>query len=317
MLTKQQVQDALRYNSGRVTKNLDLETLPWPWDSITGKEFVWATALFQCRQRLVVDGKLGPNTEKKIRLLYRAEDDTKVEVPTKRPAPLPVNDPKRFSNAVIVDGVRIVLPDSFIAAGITASNYLDDDEPHFNHSPRTEEVQHFVLHETCGNTADGCKNTLKKKGYGVQLILAPNGHLSCHGDLLNDRMVHANQLNGTSVGIEVVNPYAPQYIRDKAIWANIIPAEWWTWCPDKKDRRYVTPTPNQMAAIRLLAHWICHLTGIPYRFPTRGLSKRQRQIPGMDKKPRPKPGPGVVAHRDFAGHADGRYMLLDLIERAG
>lgn len=314
MLTKKQAFDAVRYNmdkSGTLYAKVDL---PWPWSDVWGDVFVWATALFQKEYGMVVDGKLGVGT---LATIKKAANNTSVETPSKKMAPPPHKGLRKFkhSNAIIVDGARVQLPDEFLADDLTASNYMDDEEPHFKHRERSVKLVHFVLHETCGNTAKGCMNTLLKRGYGVQLILAPSGHLSCHGDLVRDRMIHANQLNDTSFGVEIVNPYAPKYVRDKAIFFNTIPAQWWTWCPDKKDRRYVTPTPSQMAAIRLLAPWLCEITGVPYRFPTKGLNKRKRKIDGLTLKPKAKPGPGVVCHGDFSKHSDGRYILENLIGR--
>ena len=314
MLTKQHVQDATRYNAKRVQNfRLDINELPWPLSNGDTTVFVWATALFQSEKGLTVDGKFGPATQKKL-------DDTSVEKLIKPGTEMPggfatVVAPDAYSNVVIANGLRHRLPEDFLAAGLSASNYIDDGEVHFKHRARGAVPIHFVLHETCGNTASGCVSTLQRRGYGVQLIMAPSGHLQCHGDLVRDRMVHANHLNETSFGIEVVNPYAPKYVRDNAVFADKIPAEWWTWCPDKKDRRYVTPTRTQMAAIRLLAPWLCEISGVPFRFPTSDLSKKKRQISGLDKKPKAKPGPGIVAHRDFASHSDGRYMLEDLIGR--
>lgn len=218
-----------------------------------------------------------------------------------------------FSNAIIVNEARILLPDEILKAGVTATNFEDDGEPRFKHRERQGDVLSFVIHETCGNTAQGCKNTLLRRGYGVQLILAPNGHLSCHGDLVLDQMTHANQLNKVSFGCEIVNPYSPAYVRDKAIWGRTMPAQWWTWVPKGAIRRYVLPTERQMRAIRVLAPWLCQITGVPYEFPTAKLNRFNRKIKGWDRKPKARPGPGVVAHRDFAGHADGRYILEDLI----
>jgi len=345
MLTKIQLTVAIRYNATQCGKLYDVGDMPWPWSEAKPDLFAWATANFQLENRLTVDGKMGPKT---FRAVMKAEGDTSVEVPIppkdpslpKPPTPPPYGklSDSKFSNAIIVDGERVELPSEFLAAGMTASNYLEDDEPHFKHGERVGELIHFVLHETCGNTAQGCKNTLKKKGYGVQLILAPSGHLSCHGDLVRDRMVHANQLNDTSFGIEIVNPYNPIFVNDKAIWYNTLKRLWWTWVPALKTRkginkgiqsllkrrglkavpkRYVTPTPPQMAAIRLLVPWLCELTSVPYRFPTKGLNKKKRKIDGLTMKPRGRPGPGVVAHRDFASHADGRYILEDLLVRKG
>jgi len=312
MLTKAQVSAAIRYNASRAGKLYSVADLPWPWAKAEPPSFAWATALFQTGHGLTVDGQLGPKT---LRLIDREEDDTSVERPTKTHTSSSAKEKPvgEFSNAIVVDGARVLLPDQLIDAGMTASNYLDDGEPHFKHRARTKPLIHFVLHETCGNTAQGCKNTILRKGYGVQLILAHDGHLSCHGDLVRDRMVHANQLNDTSFGMEVVNPYAPKYVRDHSIWTRIIKAFWWTWCPDKKDRRYVTPTAPQMDVARLLVPWLCSLTGVPFRFPTKGLHKKKRQIDGLTMKPKGRPGAGVVAHRDFASHSDGRFMLEDLI----
>jgi len=47
---------------------------------------------------------------------------------------------------------------------------------------------------------------------------------------------------------------------------------------------------------------------------TAGLGRGHAKIKGWDAKPAAVPGPGVVAHRDFAGHADGRYLLEQLME---
>jgi hypothetical protein len=315
LLTKIQVAEAIRYNEDKSGSLYNVVDLPWPWEGADPNTFAWVTAVFQLGHDLKVDGQLGPKT---LKMILRVQDNTSVERPVKTNLSSSVEKAvEKFSNAIVVDGARVLLPDQMLDAGMTASNFLDDGEPYFKHRTRTKPLIHFVLHETCGNTAQGCKNTILRKGYGVQLILAHDGHLSCHGDLVRDRMVHANQLNDTSFGMEVVNPYAPKYVRDKSIWHSLIKALWWTWCPDKKDRRYVTPTAPQMDVARLLVPWLCSLTGVPYRFPTKGLNKKKRQIDGLTMKPKGRPGPGVVAHQDHSSHADGRYMLEDLIGRAG
>jgi hypothetical protein len=211
----------------------------------------------------------------------------------------------------IVVGYRTINP----PGRIKAKNYIIDGEPHFKHTERIKTLQHLVLHETAGRSADACKATLLKKGYGVHLILDRDGTLSCHGDLKLNVMAHANQCNATSVGIEVVNPYAPRLawgMKDIAF----CEAVWWTWCPNKEDRRYVLPTNAQLEVLLVLVPWLCAVTGIPYEFPTAGLSKKKHKITGWNKPPlgwSSQPGPGIVAHQDFAKHADGRYLLEYLI----
>lgn len=214
----------------------------------------------------------------------------------------------------VTEKSRFIIDAEFIdpPEGVTVKNFVFDGEPQFKCKPRKKTLTHFVLHETAGRTAKGCKSSLVKKGYGVQLILDRNGIVSCHGDLANDVMVHANQLNGTSIGIEVVNPYAPEIAKGMNI--ATIPADWWTWCPNKTDRRYVLPTKAQLDTLVILVPWLCDKLGIPYVFPTAGLNAKKRKITGWQL--RAKPGPGVVAHRDFASHADGRYLLEYLMTHA-
>jgi hypothetical protein len=213
----------------------------------------------------------------------------------------------------IINGKQVECPN-----GIVVKNYIDASlfspvEPKFKCSPRKQKLEHFVLHETAGRSAKGCKDTLIKKGYGVHLILDRDGTLTCHGDLATDVMVHANQLNATSIGIEVVNPYAPMLAKGmKDI--EYIPAEWWTWCPKdpttgKIDKRYVLPTKIQLATLKVIVPFLCEQLGIPYEFPTKDLNAKQQQVKPVGLMRKMIPGPGIVAHRDFAKHSDGRYLL--------
>jgi hypothetical protein len=211
---------------------------------------------------------------------------------------------------------RFIIDAEFIEPpeGVIVKNFVFDGEPQFKCKPRKKRLDHFVLHETAGRTAKGCKKTLLKKGYGVHLILDRDGTISCHGDLATDVMIHANQLNKTSVGIEVINPYAPSIARGMDY--ETIPARWWTWCNPKEDRRYVLPTKAQLETLLKIVPFLCKRLEIPYVFPTIGLNAKQRKIKGWMIPPRAKPGPGVVAHRDFASHSDGRYLLGYLIQHA-
>jgi|GEM_PF-4529670 len=221
------------------------------------------------------------------------------------------------SNRLIINDRSTELPRELLSAGITSSNYRDDWHhricPHFRAKPRKKHLDHLVLHETAGNSATGCIRTLQRKRYGVHLIIWGNGHISNHLDLMDETGVHANQCNKTSVGIEIVNPYAPSLV--KPIWGigDFLSAQWWTWCPDKKDRRYVLPHEAQLKTLRYLIPWLCDYLDIPYKFPTRHLNNKQRKIKRWWL--RRKPGRGVVAHRDFGRHADGRYPLEQQMEQ--
>jgi len=206
----------------------------------------------------------------------------------------------------IINGLSVSPPE-----GIVVANYIDNGEPHFKSKLRKKKLQHFVLHETAGPTAQGCKNTLLKKGYGVQLIMDRSGRISQHGDLLRDQMVHANQLNSTSIGIEIVNPYAPSLAKGVKN-VKFLPAEWWTWCIGG-DRRYVCPTDAQLEVLYTLVPWVCRQLEIPIEFPTRNLGPKKRRVFGWQL--RAKPESGIVAHQDFSSHSDGRFPLEYLYKR--
>lgn len=221
------------------------------------------------------------------------------------------------SNCIVIDTRRVELPPSVVAAGGVARNYLDDGEPRLTNDIREQPLTTFVLHETSGNSASGCKATLKKKRLGVHLILDKDGTLTCHADLARDVCWHAGQANGISVGIEVVNAYRPEASRPPQ--GETIPAQWWTWVPKGRPREYVCPTDVQMAVLKPLVPWLCGLLSIPYVFPTAALDAKKPQIAGWRLPPlgwRAKPPAGVVAHRDFSAHADGRYLLEAVINAA-
>lgn len=316
MLNEMQVAKAMKYNTIQAGTLYDVDDLPEPLPSLGGEKFAQWVANFQMENGMTVDGKLGPKTLVAVRIQH-------VEGVEATREPDSVTKTEGVSNCIIIRGKRVRLPQDMLDAGFSATNYLDDGEPRFKFRARRRKVIHFVLHETCGNTADGCKGTLLRKGSGVQLIQDEDGNYSCHGDVVLDRMVHANHLNETSFGCEQVNPYSPLYVRDKTIWHNVLQKQWWTWVPSVKmkgvaallkkkgwvsvPKQYVTLTARQVESMRMFAPWICEQADVPYQFPTVGLSRFKRQMT--------YPGAGVVAHRDFSTHSDGRYMLESLIKR--
>lgn len=270
------------------------------------KCFAYLTALFQIEHALKVDGKLGPNTWSAMRAGIREGrypmSDERDNVPTRRGA----------SNALVVGGKSIKAPDKFREADFGITNFVDDDEVRFEARHRTKNVTHFVIHESVTTSAADTVRVLQSRDLGVHLILAPDGHLSCHNDLVDDQPVHANQLNGTSVGIEVVNPYATKWLVEP--WKEVVRARSWTWVPEDSTRQYVLPTPSQKECLELLVPWLTELlNGLPLSFPTKHLGWRQKRIDGW--RDGAKLGPGIVAHQDFAAKSDGRWLLEQLIEK--
>jgi len=345
---------AIKYNSIRAGKLWKQEELPWPLSmeikipiasyrnfafAADSQTFVFLVATFQKLNGLLPDGKLGPATlaaMKTMSIPLLAENlaahDFETEEGDDRALPDEMaisTEPHRrgISNCLIINGKSVMLPDSMLKLGITASNYIDDGEKHFDQHRKRSGVTHFVIHESVTMSAAQTNRVLDKKrdrsakkgqngakgwDYGIHLNLAPDGHISCHADLIKHRLVHANQLNDEAIGLEVVNPYHPAF--GGAPFTNIIKGPWWCWKPKGRERLYTTPTPQQMRAIYPLCVFLAEaIPGLPLEFPTRDLSSRQTRIKGW--KDGAQPDPGIVAHRDFASHADGRYLLEHCIEQ--
>lgn len=206
---------------------------------------------------------------------------------------------------IVIQGKEVELPEE-----LQSTNFISDGEPHLFNKKRKKQLQHIVIHETTGVTARRCKETLARKKLGIHLILARDGKLSCHADLINDVCHHGNQLNQTSIGIEVVNPYYPKIGKVVSYPVVVIPSKWWTHTQGKS-KGYVLPTDEQITTLKIVVPWLCKQLNIPYAFPTWYLNKTQRRIKGWMLKR--KPDSGIVAHRDFASHSDGRWILERLI----
>ena len=349
---------AIKYNLGKAGKLWRQEDLPWPLSfnvmnkffiDVDSQMFVTVVAMFQNIHGLLPDGKLGPATYALMRstpaIVFesveshdfegeQAGDDGEIEDDGERSIAIPpdreVIAPARtgVSNCLIIRSKKVMLPQEMLDLGITASNYLDDGEKHFDQHRKRGSVTHFVIHESVTMSAaqtnrvlDAKRRKSAKKGknrgkgwdYGIHLNLAPDGHISCHADLVEHRLVQANQLNNESFGIEVVNPYNPKFGRGP--FTEVIPGPWWCWKPQNGKKVYTLPTPAQMRAIYPLCKFLAEVVpGLPFEFPTADLNAKKGRI--KDWRKGAKPDPGIVAHRDFASHADGRYLLEHVIEMA-
>jgi hypothetical protein len=98
----------------------------------------------------------------------------------------------------------------------------------------------------------------------------------------------------------------------------VIPAPWWCWVPKNAQPLYTLPTPAQLVAIDHLSKFLAaSLPDLPMIFPTAELGPSNGRIKDWRKPHRRKPAtPGIVAHRDFASHADGRYLLEHLMKQS-
>jgi len=338
---------AINFNKRRAGKLWDQGSLPWPLSmnippqgfviSPDSQAFAFSVAIFQKFNGLLPDGMLGSNTlaamnasrpasaETEAGHDFESEGENSVAIGAEpelstRPAR------KGVSNCIIINGESVPISQEMIDLGITASNYMDDGEKQFTQYRKRKTASVFVIHESVTTSAAATNRILdakrnrsanqgKNKGkgwdYGIHLNMCPDGHIICHADLVQHRLVHANHMNDESIGIEVVNPYNPAF--GGAPFTRIIKGPWWCWRPKNREKLYTLPTPEQMRAIYPLVRFLTsEIPTLPLAFPTKDLGPRNTRIEGWrDGK---KVGAGIVAHRDFASHADGRYLLEHCIE---
>lgn len=327
MLDDGDLRRARSYNRDKSENLWDHRSLPWPISDQAPNSTCFALMVAQLQDHagLKVDGLLGPNTYSIIRALSDSAPHESDDSEEARRPPTPLPPPQTgASNRVIIGGRRIALPQRLIDAGIRVTNHVDDGDHAFDFIERTQKVRRFVLHESVTRSAAATVRVLEAKkrksaeqgkrggrGYpfGVHFIGAPDGHISQHADLLTASLTHAGLANRSSIGWEIVNPYYGKRIA--APFDRTIPARWWTWVPPGAPRVYTLPTEAQIKMVRLFVPWVCEqLPDLPFRFPTRGLNSRQRRITNYKTT---LPPAGVVAHRDFSTHADGRFLLEELM----
>ena len=163
-------------------------------------------------------------------------------------------------------------------------------------------VTELVIHETVTRSAEETVAVLKKRRLSVHLILDEHGRFTQHGDLANDNLAHASQHNAASVGIEVVNPYYPSYLKPGMAWATVIDAPW------AHKKKYVLPTPAQAEAVARFTEWATSpASGLAIPRTWIGLAGTKLAMAEVESAAKLKPG--VYAHHYF-GHADGSLLVL-------
>lgn len=203
------------------------------------------------------------------------------------------------TNSLIVGRVPLAPP-----VGLRITNYLKPGVQRFrNKTRRSQIVNEFVVHETVTRSVTETIAVLNRRRLGVHLIMGPNGEVTQHGDLREDLLWHASQHNPLSVGIEVVNPYYPRFLRPGMPWTQVIAAGW------AHEGRYVVPTPQQAEALCQLIIWITSPSAQGLSIPKTwiGLSGNSLAMGRVTGATKPKPG--IYAHTYF-GHADGSWLVL-------
>ena len=163
--------------------------------------------------------------------------------------------------------------------------------------PRRGEVpvDLIVIHESCTRTRTACEAVLRRKGYGVHVIVDEFGQVWLYNDPGSEALGHAGPLNTRSIGVELISPYYDadatgkiwgQRPRIKARWAH----KGW----------YVVPMPEQLEALYNAVLTLC------------GQHPIACTVVG-----KVSPKGGILAHIDSPhdAHADGRFPATYIQQR--
>ena len=139
---------------------------------------------------------------------------------------------------------------------------------------------------------------LRKRGLGVHFMIDYDGTVYQYGDIAK-AMAHANERNGSTIGVELVNPYT----RTTKNWPTMIDPSPTAW-----RKREAADNPEQLDALDALCAILCGhgwecsgdvVIDVPLAFPTQDEDGPSR---GHDDWFDNSVG-GIIAH----GHRPGRY----------
>jgi N-acetyl-anhydromuramyl-L-alanine amidase AmpD len=267
-------------------------------DGIDGPRTRAAVRAFQTRYRVrPIDGIVGPITEAALVRAGASPLPAGRAVAPPGIAPAPAHAVDHF----IARAAPLPAPSS-----LRVTNYLDPAVHRFTAGSRRtgQTVNEMVVHETVTRSVRDTVNVLVKRGLSVHMILGPDGSVSQHGDLGDALHYHAGSgHNLRSVGVEVVNPYYPRYLKPGLAWGPVLSAGW------AHEGRYVLPTPAQAEATARLLNWITSPAARGLSIPRQwiGVSGGRMAMSRVTGANRSRPG--IYAHCYF-GHADGAWLVL-------
>ncbi len=199
-------------------------------------------------------------------------------------------------NGIIIHDVELEAPH-----GMQVLNYKTGGAHRFINQRRIGVVNELILHETVTQSAKATVDVIRQRNLGVHFIIGGDGSVYQHGDLKDDFLWHASEHNPKSVGIELVNPYYPEYMPKNGIWETVIKAPW------AHRGKYVVPPIDQMEVLTYLVEWLASSKAAGLEIPALWTGVQdQRMVMGPSKR---ASGPGIYAHHYF-GHADASWVSL-------
>lgn len=199
----------------------------------------------------------------------------------------------------IVRGQEIEVP------GLDIHNFRMSGVASLRNQTRTaKEVTEVVIHETVTQSWQATVAVLQERGLGVHLIVSYDGTVYQHADLAEDETWHASEHNPMSVGIETVNPFEKQYLpKLNPPWENSIQVPW------VGDNPYIVATPEQSESVCQVIDWLSSPAST-LSIPKNWIGLQGGQSMFMNRMKVSEQGPGIYAHRYFADHQDGPWLVL-------
>ncbi len=198
-------------------------------------------------------------------------------------------------NSIVIAGMPRSAPGGLQVFGLTDPGIERFDGPRRH----VDDIDQIVLHETVTRSRADAVRVLRKRKLGVHFIVDADGAVFQHADLA-DQVSHARGHNQRSIGIEIVNPYYPRYLRNGDPWSGTIDARW------ADGGRYVLPTLLQAEAVAQLVGWLTGDEGMS--IPRRWIGKKAGRM-RLGAVPSAK-GSGICAHQHLGTKADGSWPCL-------
>ena len=154
-----------------------------------------------------------------------------------------------------------------------------------------------LVHQSVTSSPETTEKVLRRSGYGVHFAIDGDGQIYQYNDPI-DKLAHGNEMNGRSVGVEIIQPYT----KTKGHWQTMIDPSPTAW-----RGREASDTKAQIDSLDALCGVLCgHVyekdgitISIPPELPTTSAGGPSR---GSELWFDRSIG-GIIAH----GHRPGRY----------
>jgi len=188
-------------------------------------------------------------------------------------------------------------------SNLRVRSFVDDPTLKFVGTKRKVPVSEIIVHETVTRDVKATLRVLRRRKLGAHFMIAPDGEVLQLADPVATRLEHAAPHNVRSVGIEIVNPVEPRFLRKRLPWTRTLRG---IWAPGG---HYVLPTLAQAEACAGLLESLTRTHTARFAVPRTwhgltGTRLAMGRVRGSER-----PGAGIYAHGYFR-HQDGAWPVL-------